>query len=99
MPAVMEPDTETVEDILEDRGTGTGNPWQTVLYNCNCHTYDQVIQALVVAISCTVEEAFAHAWTVDHHGQASVYRGEREECERVMLVLAEAGLKAEVEES
>jgi hypothetical protein len=94
----LEPETSIVDEIFEDDGVGLSDPWQTVLYNCNCHSYDQVIQALRVAISCTLEEAFAHAWTVDHHGQASVYRGEHKECERVMGVLVDAGLRAEVEE-
>ncbi len=99
MPAVAEPGVVMIEDIFENDGTNVGNPWQTVLYNCSCHTYDQVIEVLIVAICCTREEAYEFAWTVDHHGQASVYHGEQSECQRVMLVLRGAGLRAEVEES
>lgn len=100
MPAtIAEPDIVTSERILEDDGTGLGNPWQTVLYNCDCHTYDQVIWALMAAISCTREQAYEYAWIVDHHGRGSVYHGERSECERVMLVLRNGGLVSEIEES
>ncbi len=102
MPAIIESDivtTEDIEDILEDANSGLGNPWQTVLYDCTCHSYDQVADALVVAISCTLEQGYQYAWIVDHHGQASVYHGERKECERVMFILSDAGLRSEVEKS
>jgi ATP-dependent Clp protease adaptor protein ClpS len=94
------PDVITVEDVETDLDDDSlDNPWQAVLYNCDCHTYAQVIQQLMLAIGCSRDQAYELAWIVDHHGQASVYFGEKAECERVVHILRDIGLRAEVEQS
>jgi ATP-dependent Clp protease adapter protein ClpS len=94
------PDVSTVEDVETDLDdTSLDNPWQAVLYNCDCHTYAQVIQQLMLAIRCSQDQAYELAWIVDHHGRASVYFGEKTECERVVGILRDIGLRAEVEQS
>jgi ATP-dependent Clp protease adapter protein ClpS len=94
------PDVSTVEDVETDLDDGSlDNPWQAVLYNCDCHTYAQVIQQLMLAIGCSRDQAYELAWIVDHHGRASVYFGEKAECERVVRILGDIGLRAEVEQT
>jgi ATP-dependent Clp protease adapter protein ClpS len=94
------PDVLTDEDVETDLDdTSLDNPWQAVLYNCDCHTYAQVIQQLMLAIRCSQDQAYELAWIVDHHGRASVYFGEKTECERVVGILRDIGLRAEVEQS
>jgi ATP-dependent Clp protease adaptor protein ClpS len=94
------PDVLTDEDVETDLDdTSLDNPWQAVLYNCDCHTYAQVIQQLMLAIGCSRDQAYELAWIVDHHGRASVYFGEKTECERVVGILRDIGLRAEVEQS
>jgi ATP-dependent Clp protease adaptor protein ClpS len=94
------PDVLTVEDLETERGDdGLDNPWQAVLYNCDCHTYAQVIQQLMLAIGCSRDHAYESAWIVDHHGRASVYVGKKAECERIVRILCDIALRAEVEES
>ena len=75
------------------------NPWQAVLYTCDCHTYTQVIQQLTRAIRCSREVAYELAWTVHHHGQAIVYLGMQPECERIVSILRDIGLRAAVEQT
>ena len=81
MATVDLPDVLPVEDVeTECHEDGLDNPWQAVLYNCDCHTYEL-------------------AWIVDHPGRVSVYFGEKAECKRVVRILRDIGLRAEVEKT
>jgi len=44
MPTPATP--ETIPDISEEVGTGAGTEFESrvVVYNCDCHTYQQVIE-------------------------------------------------------
>jgi ATP-dependent Clp protease adapter protein ClpS len=97
MAAVDLPEVVTTEDLETSFDDGIDNPWQAVLYNCNCHTYEEVIQQLMLAIGCSREQGYELAWIVDHHGRAAVYVGEKQDCERVVGILCDIGLRAEVE--
>ena len=100
MATVDLPDVVTVEDVETDSDDGSlDNPWQAVLYNCDCHTYAEVIQQLMLAIGCSRDQAYELAWIVDHHGRASVYFGEKPECERIVRILRDISLLTEVEQT
>lgn len=100
MATVDLPDVLTVEDLETDVDAGgLDNPWQAVLYNCDCHTYTQVIQQLILAIGCSRDHAYELAWVVHHHGRTTVYFGAKAECERVVRILRDIGLRAEVEQT
>jgi len=103
MTAARRPETETetrpvVEDET-DRETTQPPPWITVLWNCECHTFEQVANQLVKAITCSYDEGMAIAWRVHTEGKAVVRVGPRPECERVARVLAEIGLQVTVVEA
>lgn len=70
--------------------------WKTTLFNCECHTFAQVIEQLIKATGCSFADAQAHAHAVHHTGSAVVYRGTKPECERVARVLGSIGLLADV---
>jgi ATP-dependent Clp protease adaptor protein ClpS len=74
-------------------------PWVTILWNCDCHTFEQVARQLMKAIGCSYEDGMAVAWRVHNDGKAVVRAGPREECERVARILAEIGLRVTVVES
>jgi hypothetical protein len=99
MAAVESPGGMQVEDVEFSVDSGLDNPWQAVLYTCDCHTYAQVIQQLMLAIGCTREQGYELAWMVNHHGHATVYYGDKIKCERVVQILQDAGLQAEVEQT
>jgi ATP-dependent Clp protease adapter protein ClpS len=71
----------------------------TILWNCDCHTFEQVAKQLVKAIRCAYDDGMALAWRVHNDGKAVVRVAPREECERVAHVLGEIGLRATVVES
>jgi ATP-dependent Clp protease adapter protein ClpS len=85
---------ETEEET--GRETEIPPPWLTLLWNCECHTFDDVAAQLVKAIGCSWDEGMAIAWRVHNDGKAVVRVGPRPECERVARVLGEIGLRATV---
>ena len=92
---------ETRPTVAEETGTETipEPPWMTILWNCDCHTFEQVARQLMRAIACSYDEGMAIAGRVHHDGKAVVRVGARSECERVGRILAEIGLRVTVVES
>ena len=77
-------------------GTTRGTPWNTILFNCNCHTFDQVAHQLMKATRISYDQGMAFAWIVHSQGKAVVYTGHRERCEAVAMVLEDIGLITKV---
>lgn len=77
-------------------GTRRGLPWSTILFNCNCHTFDDVARQLVRAIHVSFDRGMDIANTVHTQGKAIVYSGPRERCEAVAMVLEDIGLIVKV---
>jgi ATP-dependent Clp protease adaptor protein ClpS len=71
--------------------------WKTVLFNCDCHTFQDVAVQLMKAIRCTFERGMQLAGIVHNTGSAVVYTGPRERCEAVAAVLEDIGLAAKVD--
>ena len=89
------PSTET-EDVTE---TAVAPPWMTILHNCECHTFEQVVRQLQKAIGCSEPEGWDIAWQVHNTGKAVVKVGPEAECVRVGNILAEIGLVVTVVQS
>ncbi len=87
--------TEREKKVEEDVGAG-GEPWKTVLFNCSCHTFDQVEKIVVKATHCSLARARELSWEIHSKGSAAVYEGHRERCEAVAEVIASIGLRVKV---
>ena len=74
-------------------------PWMTVLHNCDCHTFGEVVKQLMKAIGCTEERGWELAWQVHNTGRAVVKVGAESECVRVGNILASIGLVVTVAQS
>jgi ATP-dependent Clp protease adapter protein ClpS len=100
-PSVRGAASETRPTVAEETGTDVTvePPWMTILWNCDCHTFEQVARQLMRAIACSYDEGMAIAGRVHNDGKAVVRVGARSECERVGKVLAEIGLRVTVAES
>ena len=90
--------TPSVEDIAET-GTEVAPPWMTILHNCDCHTFEQVVKQLQKAIACSESEGWEIAWQVHNSGKAVVKVGPETECVRVGNILASIGLVVTVVQS
>ena len=73
--------------------------WMTVLHNCDCHTFEEVVKQLMKAIACSEERGWELAWQVHNTGKAVVKVGAETECVRVGNVLASIGLIVTVTQS
>jgi ATP-dependent Clp protease adaptor protein ClpS len=96
MPASPQTIPETTEEIRT--GNGTGLESRVVVFNCDCHTYQQVIELFCRFIpGMTQAKAFELAYRIDHEGQAVVYNGPLEQAEDIAAKLAGGGLKVVVQ--
>jgi len=86
-------------DLMDDlrNGSNINGPWIVILYNCDCHTFDDVIGILQKATGCTVEEGERIAMEVDQRGRSICFSGSREECERVATIIASIRLQVETD--
>jgi ATP-dependent Clp protease adaptor protein ClpS len=77
-------------------GTMRRQPWNALLFNCDCHSFDDVARQLMKAIRVSYERGMEIANIVHHSGKAVVYTGPRERCEAVAMVLEDIGLRTKV---
>jgi ATP-dependent Clp protease adaptor protein ClpS len=98
MPTPATPQTipETIEDA--QTGSGTGFESRVVVYNCDCHTYQQVIELFCRFIpAMTSTKAFELAYRIDHEGEAIVFTGSTEQANDIAGKLTGGGLRVAVQ--
>jgi ATP-dependent Clp protease adapter protein ClpS len=91
-------ETPDVED-LEATEVTPAPPWMTILHNCDCHTFEEVVRQLMKAIGCTADRGWELAWQVHNTGKAVVKVAPEAECVRVGNILAAIGLIVTVTQS
>lgn len=84
-----------VEERVDDGAAAAGG-WRTILFNCDCHSFDEVERVLISATRCTLARARQLSHEVHTKGSAVVYRGPRERCEAVADVIGRVGLQVKV---
>jgi ATP-dependent Clp protease adaptor protein ClpS len=77
----------------------TGGPYVVILYNCDCHSFDEVIIQLQKATACSQARAEQIAEEAHQTGRAIAYSGSDLECERVAGILRSIGLQVETDRS
>ena len=85
-----------VDDVTK---TAVAPPWMTVLHNCECHTFEQVVRQLQKTIQCSEAEGWDLAWQVHNTGKAVVKIGPEAECVRIGNILSSGGLVVTVVQS
>ena len=87
------PGARTVPREITDPGTGGGEGHKVFLFNCDCHSFEDVITQLLKAVpGMTRSLAEELAWRAHTNGLAEVFRGSAPECDRVGRILGETGL-------
>jgi ATP-dependent Clp protease adaptor protein ClpS len=86
-----------VEERVDDGTLGSGG-WRVTLFNCECHSFDEVERVLIAATRCSLSRARALSNEVHTKGSAEVYRGPRERCEAVADAIGRVGLLVNVSE-
>ncbi len=95
MSQQIRPDLETRE--AEAPPIELGGPWVVILYNCDCHDYDDVTAQLCLATGCSAAEAQRIADEAEQRGRAIAFTGDDEECGRVAGVLRAIRLQVETD--
>ena len=90
--------TPEVRDV-ESSDVAVAPPWMTILHNCDCHTFEEVVRQLMKAIACSEERGWELAWQVHNSGRAVVKVAPEPECVRVGNILAAIGLVVTVTQS
>ena len=93
------PGTAPEVDEAEETEVALAPPWITILHNCDCHTFEDVVKQLIKAIACSEDRAWEIAWEVHNTGKAVVKVGPEAECVRVGNILAATGLIVTVTQS
>src|SRR5437899_12344804 len=81
-------------DVAEVDQEAVAPPWMTILHNCDCHTFEQVVKQLQKAIACSEAEGWELAWQVHNTGKAVVKIGPDPSCLPAGNILASIGLVA-----
>lgn len=87
------------ESVLEETSTVVIEPWNVILLNDDWHTFEEVIAQLILATSCSAEQAAHIAWDAHTGGEAVCYVGSMERCELVASVLEEIDLGVRLEKA
>jgi len=90
--------TQIREEASPTDTTESGYGWRVILFNCDCHSFDEVERQLLKATHCTLSAARRFSWEVHNKGSATVYEGPRERCEAVAAVLEDIRLRVKVSE-
>lgn len=81
---------ESIDDTI------VGLPYKVILFNDDVHSFDEVINQLIIAVNCSFETARSLAFEVHVKGKAVVFNGELTECLKVSSVLEEIALHTQV---
>jgi ATP-dependent Clp protease adaptor protein ClpS len=92
-PGTIERPVEVVDD-----GTGHAHHWVVTVFNNDVNTYDEVMNILMKATSCSEDEAAMETWEIDRLGKSVVHFGKEEECQQAANVIATIGIRVEVSE-
>jgi ATP-dependent Clp protease adaptor protein ClpS len=83
------------EEKLDDQATPG---WIVTVFDNDTNTYEQVMAILMLATSCTAEEAYMEAWEIDHLGKSVVHQACEKDCCDVAAMIAKIGIKVVVSE-
>ena len=81
---------------LAANSDGSNAGWKTILFNCYCHSFDEVVTHIMRATRCDIEKGTYIAVTAEIIGEAMVCRGTKEHCKNVASILGGVGLNVAV---
>lgn len=96
MPVATRKGAAEAKRVEDPSDSERGAPWRVVLFNCECHTFDQVEGILIKATRCSLSQARAFSHEVHTKGSAVVYEGPLERAEAVADVIASIGLQVKI---
>ena len=81
---------------LPVNSTESNSGWKTIIFNCYCHSFDEVVKQIMRATRFSREKSFEITTTAESTGSATVCEGAKNYCEKVARVLGGVGLSVTV---
>ena len=92
---VGQADTAEVTEAT-DGATNFDGGWIVTVFDNDRNTFDEVVDVLMRATACSLEEAEIETWEVDQLGKSVVHHGGESECRRSAGIISEIGIRVEV---
>jgi ATP-dependent Clp protease adaptor protein ClpS len=70
--------------------------WMVVIYNNEINSIEEVVEVLIRATACDLEEASIETWEAHVYGKAPVHFSGREDCEAAAAIISAIGVKTDV---
>lgn len=70
--------------------------WMVIVFDNDFTPYLSVVQILMQATGCSLEEASIETWEVHNLGKSTVHYASEKECERVAATIRSIGIEVEV---
>jgi ATP-dependent Clp protease adaptor protein ClpS len=94
-----------IDELIDiDETTDVGDDdvdrlWRVILYNDDWHAFDEVVVQVQRATGYSLERAVAITYEAHTQGRAIAYEGSKGKCRKVVAVLREIRLQAEIDEA
>ena len=93
-PAILERELPHYDEETDDDARG---PHVVILYNCDCHTTEQVVQQLLKATDHSLQKCIEIMIEAHVRGRAIAYTGSAEACDRAARILRQIRLQVETD--
>lgn len=70
--------------------------WIVTVYDNDSNTYEEVLEILMRATGCDLDEAWTETWEIDNLGSSVVHHGQEEACRQAAEIIATIGIRVEV---
>ncbi len=84
-----------IQPEVSGPGTGSGR-WMVVIFNNDTTTVDEVIDVLMQATGCDMQEAYTEMWEAHTFGKAPCHFASQNECAEVAAIIGTVGVQTEV---
>ena len=85
-----------LEPNVTDGSTRLGR-WMVLIFNNDTNSMDEVVDILMIATQCDLDEAMMETWEADTYGKAPVHFSiHRSECQEIAAKISSIGVKTEV---
>ena len=85
-----------VLDPVENGLSAKSGRWMVIMFDNPINTMDEVVEILIAATGCGVEEAELEMWEAHLRGKAPVHFASSEECRKVAAKISSIGVQTEV---
>ncbi len=88
--------SETLLELQPSNPSTQLGRWMVVIFNNEYNSLDEVIEVLMMATGCNLDEAQIETWEAHHYGKAPVHFADRAECEDAAALISSIGVQTEV---